>query len=72
MFDPRDFEHGRVPIRDTYEPIPPDMAFLEEATGERVKIVARITPLVIDDFVEFRDDPVLSMVLKTVELAGGR
>nr|WP_193364844.1 hypothetical protein [Natronococcus jeotgali] len=53
MFDPVNFEHECLVIRNTCESVLPDSEFLEGATAERFEIIVWIAPWVVNDFVEF-------------------
>lgn len=70
MFDPVNFEHERVVVRNTRESVLPDAEFLEWATAEGFEIVVWVTLRVVDNFVELRDESVLNMVFEVIKLLG--
>ncbi len=72
MFDSVDFECKLVVIKNACESILSNAELLEWTASKGLKVVAGLSPWVIDDFIELRDNPILHVVCQqpTAEAVG--
>lgn len=68
VLDAMDFQNVVVPIHDAGESILADSKFREGSAGEWFEEIVRVSPLRIDDLVQFRDDAILNVRVEGFEL----